>query len=205
MGVNFEQFKCCPWITLVPFLRDKMIHKWSSVYKERKATHAWAKQWSTCAVTKVEQNQQGLLRGGIPCHNNNSEGRNHGNKLFFDHRKPLTSNFVHHLAHMLEDRSKNDLLFCSKMNSAVHWFSHYKRVYSVVHDSNAGIATFLTVTFDFWTALIHRIVGDKNVSIDDAGSVIACIKRKQLHSEYKRLLTQHDLVCLSKFTFDELV
>jgi hypothetical protein len=89
-----------------------------------------------------------------------------------------------------------------------------------VHDSNAGIATFLTVTFDFRnaslgvpagsllvasTALIHRIVGDKNVSIDDACSVIACIKRKQLHSEYKRLLTQHDLVRLSELTFDELV
>lgn len=83
MGVDFEQFKCCPWITLVPLLRDKMIHKWSTIYKERKATHAWAKQWSSCAVTKVEQNQQGLLRGGIPCHNNNSEGRNHGDKLFF--------------------------------------------------------------------------------------------------------------------------
>ena len=109
MGEDFEAYKRSPWIQLVPILRDLMIFKWINTYKEKKVASAWLKQWGPTIHTRIELNISNLLRGGLPAHNNNSEGINSGDKSFFDHRKPLTANFIHNMSYMLEDRSKGDL------------------------------------------------------------------------------------------------
>ena len=104
MGDDFEAYKRSPWIQLVPILCDLLIFKWINTYKEKK------KQWGPTIQTRIELNtSSNLLRGGLPAHNNNSEGINSGDKSFFDHRKPLTANFIHNMSYMLEDRSKGDL------------------------------------------------------------------------------------------------
>jgi hypothetical protein len=154
MGHDFEAYKCSPWQPMVPVLRVKMVEKWSTIYKEKHVARAWFKQWSKTAHTRIEQNQNNLFKGGLPAHNNNAEGRNNGNKIFFDHRKPLTTNFVHHLASMLENRSKSDLKFCDRLHQSVHSFAFYRTVYGIVTCSNFGIATPLTVTFDYRNAAL---------------------------------------------------
>ena len=126
MGSDFEQYKCSPWLPMIPVLRQKMMEKWTTKYKEHNVVKYWYKQWNTTAHTRVEQNQFNLLRGGLPAHNNNAEGRNNGDKVFLDYRKSLTTTFVHQLALMLNDRSNNDLKFCDKLHHAVHCYSHYK-------------------------------------------------------------------------------
>ena len=126
MDEDFEAYKRSPWIHLVPFLRDLMIFKWINTYKEKKVATVWLKQWSQTIHTRVELNDSNLRRGGLPAHNNNSEGTNSGDKSFFNHRKALTANFTHNMSYMLEDRSKGDLEFCSTLHSSVHSINFYK-------------------------------------------------------------------------------
>ena len=61
-----------------------MIFKWINTYKEKKVATAWLKQWGPTIHTRVELNDSNLIRGGLPAHNNNSEGSNSGHKSFFD-------------------------------------------------------------------------------------------------------------------------
>ena len=42
-----------------------------------------------------------------------------------------------------------EFAFCRKLHSAVYWIQHCNKVYAAVQQRNAGIATFLTVAFDF--------------------------------------------------------
>ena len=149
MGEDFEAYKRSPWIQLVPILRDLMIFKWINTYKEKKVATAWLKQWGPTIHTRIELNSSNLLRGGLPAHNNNSEGINSGDKSFFDHRKPLTANFIHNMSYMLEDCSKGDLSFCSTLHSSVHSINFYKSIYKLLEKSQNGEATFLKLIFDF--------------------------------------------------------
>lgn len=106
------------------FAKRGLPHKRITAYKENKdndvVARAWLKQWAPTAHTHVEQNQHCLLGGGLPTLNNNSEGRNNGDKLFLDHRKPLTTDFVHCFAFMLENCSNSDLKFCNCLHRLVH-------------------------------------------------------------------------------------
>jgi hypothetical protein len=139
---DFEAYKRSPWIHLIPFpiLRDLMIFKWIDTYKEKKVTIAWLK--------RIELNSFNLLRGGFTAHNSNSECINSGDKPFFDHRKPLTANFIHDQPKMLEDHSKGDLSFCSTLQSSVHSINFNKTIYRLIEKSQNGEAAFLTMTFD---------------------------------------------------------
>ena len=104
MGENFEAYKRSPWIHLVPFLREFVIFKWINTYKEKKVATAWLKQWGPTIHARVKLNDSNLFRGGLPAHSNNSEGTNSGDKSYFDHRQPLTTNFIHNVFYMfLED------------------------------------------------------------------------------------------------------
>jgi hypothetical protein len=149
MGEDFEAYKRSPWIQLVSILRDLMIFKWINTYKEKKVATAWLKQSGPTIHTRIELTSSNLLRGGLPAHNNNSEGINSGDKSFFDHRKLLTANFIHNMFYMLEDRSKGDLSFCSTLHSSVPSIIFYKSIYKLLEKSQKGEATFLTMTFDF--------------------------------------------------------
>jgi hypothetical protein len=71
----------------------------------------------------------------LPAHNNNSEQDiNSGDKSFFDHRKPLTANFIHNMSYMLEDCSKGDLSFCSTLHLSIHSINFYKSLGAVPLD-----------------------------------------------------------------------
>ena len=126
-----------------------MIFKWINTYKEEKVATALLQQWGHTIHTRIELNSSNLLRGGLPAHNNNTEGINNVEKSFFDHRKPLTANFNHKISYMFEDCSKGALSFCSTLHSLVHSINVYKLIYRLLEKSQNGEATFLTVTFEF--------------------------------------------------------
>ena len=150
MDEDFEAYKRSPWIHLFPPFRwELMIFKWINTYKEKKVATAWLKDWGPTINTRVILTDSNLLRGGLPAYNNNSEGTNNGDKSFFDHRKPLTANFLHIMSYMLKDRSKGDLEFCSTLHSSVPSINIYKSIYKVLENSRKGDATFLAVMFDF--------------------------------------------------------
>ena len=119
MGEDFEAYKRSPWIQLVPVLRDLMIFKWINTYKEKKVATAWLKQWGPTIHTRIELNSYNLLRGGSPAHNNNSEGINSGDKPFFDHRKPLMANFIHHST-VNYPNLKSDIFISGTQNQLLH-------------------------------------------------------------------------------------
>lgn len=232
MGKDFEQYKKSPWGPLIPVLRELMMEKWRSKYKEKNIAHHWFKQWSKTVHTRVELNGKNLLRGGLPAHNNNSEGRNSGDKVRLDHRKPLTTTFITDLDSMLADCSKGDLVFCNVLHKNVHCKKHYRTVYDILCRSDSGEATFLTVTFGFTSRSMQIPEGSLLVATtsfldhgalqdlldvraqhhkhqplsdkNDAHDIIRFIKNEELHTDYKKLLRNPKDYCQG-LSFDEVL
>jgi hypothetical protein len=125
MGRDFELLKRICSITLVKPGQRKLRAQWNR-YGEERIAKAWFKQWENTLHTRVELNGTGLLRGGLPAHNNNSEGTNHGDKISFDHRKHFTAMFILNLANVLHFRSLRDRIYCDTLHKSVHCNRFYK-------------------------------------------------------------------------------
>jgi hypothetical protein len=149
MNVDFEKYKRCPFVLLVPVLRAAMVIKWKKVYDVPGVADKWMKQWAPTKHTMVELNDQSFLEGGIPAHNNGCEGLNNGDKEYLDRRKPSAVSFVQDLANLLSDRSKGDLSFNGTLHRDVHNAKFYKHCHEILEQSRAGEPTFLDVTFPF--------------------------------------------------------
>ena len=106
MGHDFQIYESCPCLALVPLIQKTMVaSKRTTQYKEARAAQAWMSVWLKTQNARVKQNQQHFLRGGIFSNINNSDGQNNGEKIFFDHQKPIAKNFIHGLSFMLKERS----------------------------------------------------------------------------------------------------
>lgn len=80
---DLNTYKICPFIHLLPYLREAMIMKWWCVpISEPVAAEKWNNSWGNKRITMVEANEDSPLGGSILSDNNTIEGgTNHGDKV----------------------------------------------------------------------------------------------------------------------------
>ena len=61
---DFESFKVVPFLSLVEILKEKMMKKWKTTYKESDFSEAWINVWGKSKITRKEMNQDAVLLGG---------------------------------------------------------------------------------------------------------------------------------------------
>lgn len=150
---DFEAFKDCPTLSLVPGWKDAMLTKWRREYRELELAEAWEKSWGEAMLTRVESNRDNPLRGGIPSDNNNVESGNSTDKLDRDHKKSASVVFIQEFAHRLEDISKADTKFVGDMKSddrfnSVHSIAFYDQVESdMIVPHQEGLPSCLSLQF----------------------------------------------------------
>lgn len=160
MCQDFNIYVRSPFVSAIPFLQQLMLDQWIS-YGEHVIAEKWEAQWANTLHTYVEANRMpsNKLGGGLPIMNNGVEGTNNGDKNWFDNRKPMTATFVEDLAVMLENRSKQDLMYAPTLNKEVHCRDFYAHVYEILERSGREEATCLTVQFPFKSNALGYIEG----------------------------------------------
>jgi hypothetical protein len=147
---DFEAYRCSPWPALIPIIILKMVEKWAHVYNEPTVAFAWWKQWARTIHNLAMINDRGLFRGGLPGTNNNSESLNLKDKVAFDHRCPVTAEFIENLMDEMWKRSVQDLQFTADiLKSKVHSKKFYRSIHKTREKAKRNEATFLNVGFAF--------------------------------------------------------
>ena len=85
---DFQKLKNCPTVELVPLWIAKMKTKWHSL-EEGVPFDQWWSFYHTHRLTRIEMNEDNLLRGGYPNDNNVVEIQNTHDKRFRWHKRSI--------------------------------------------------------------------------------------------------------------------
>jgi hypothetical protein len=206
-----------------------MVEKWAHVYNEPTVAFAWWKQWARTIHNLAMINDRGLFRSGLPGTNNNSESLNSKDKVAFNHRRPVTVEFIENLMDEMWKRSVHDLQFTADiLKSKVHSKKFYRSIHKIREKAKRNEATFLNVGFAFsgvptGSTLVasNEFLYDKNelmlfISEDreekglplsacyDATVCINFKKSKKYHQDYIHFLKRTD-VYTESLDFDECI
>jgi hypothetical protein len=147
---DFENFKSCPHLQLVPIWMAAMLKKWRDDYDEKCMADAWESSWGHRQLTRVEMNHDEPLRGGLPCDNNSVESKNARDKEFRNYARSSAVSFLQQFAEYLHNESQEDLQFVGRMKEDVHSCAFYEMVEKeIMVPHREGKPTCLTLQVSF--------------------------------------------------------
>lgn len=145
---DFTAFKNCPTTELIPFWFVKMQQKWIAMGEELVFTK-WASFYRTHRLTRIEMNEDNVLRGGYPNDNNIVEIQNAQDKLFRGHSRSKYIIFLDEFEFYLEDMSMRDMNFIGSMKPDVNSGVFYAEVNDILQLHQDNRPSMLSLSFPF--------------------------------------------------------
>jgi hypothetical protein len=134
MDLDFKVLKNCPFVELVPFVKDELVHFWKSKNgrDEPNLADAWCKSYKNSNLGRVLLAHTSPLRGGMPADNNIIERSNRGDKEMREHKKPTPTIFIEETAKILQGKSRIEMDFYGDLKKKVHSGSFMKNIYKTI-------------------------------------------------------------------------
>jgi hypothetical protein len=178
---DFQAFKNCPTIELIPYWLAKMEEKWIAMGEGLVYTK-WAYFYHTHRLTRIEMNEDNPLRGGYPNDNNVVEIQNGHDKLFRGHKRSKYIIFLDEFEFYLEDVSMRDLDYIGVMKQDVHSAIFYSTVHDIIRAHATDKPSILSLSFPFSSARKGIPLGSTIVMGEESMGVL-------LHDEDKSNIT----------------
>lgn len=149
---DFQALKNCPTTELIPYWLEKMKDKWVGL-GEGVVFEQWHSFYHSHRLTRIEMNEDNLLRGGYPNDNNVVEIQNGHDKLFRGHKRSKFIIFLDEFEFYMEnDLSKKDLDFIGVMQPDVNSGIFYSTVHEIIRAHENSEPSMLSLSFPFSTA-----------------------------------------------------